>query len=295
MKTRIFLHGFNLALCGLAVAAFVACGDDSDGGGGAGGTGGAGSTTTTGTADPSTTTTGATDPSTTTTTAATTTASTGGNDVSVPEDLESIDDMEDGDGTLDQLGGRVGYWYSYNDGTGTQTPAVSTEDAPVDFTPEDITPPRGQSTKAVHTKGSGFTGYGAGVGFDLSSAETGKQAYDASAYKGIVFWAKLGSAGAAASMSFTISDKTSDPAGGICDEAAAEDAEDKCFDHWAYTVQIGADWAPVVIPFEDLARGGWGAEPTATGLDLAGVYSIQFQFASGADFDVWIDDISFFK
>src|SRR5687768_14162711 len=34
-----------------------------------------------------------------------------------------IDDMEDGDSSIPEADGRVGAWYSYNDGTGMQTPA----------------------------------------------------------------------------------------------------------------------------------------------------------------------------
>src|SRR5262245_52042672 len=36
--------------------------------------------------------------------------------------VDLIDDMEDGDGQILQTMGRIGSWFSYNDGTGTQTP-----------------------------------------------------------------------------------------------------------------------------------------------------------------------------
>ncbi|WP_437807507.1 hypothetical protein [Sorangium sp. So ce1078] len=291
MKNRIFLHGLNLAIVGVAVAAFAACGDDDGGGsGGAGGTGGAGSASSTTT---SSATTGSGTPASSSTgdaAATSTSAGTGGSDVVVPENLESVDDMEDGDNAIDDAGGRLGYWYSFNDGTGTQTPAVSTEEAPVEFLPEALTPAREQSTKAVHTSGSGFTMWGAGVGFDFSSAETGKEAYDASAYTGLVFWAKLGNADAVKSVKVMISDRSTTPEGGICvegDEAA------QCHDNWAKTVTLSDEWQAFVIPFEDLKQGGWGAPPATETIDTAAIYSLQFQTDKGTEFDYYIDDISF--
>ncbi|WP_437924147.1 hypothetical protein WMF37_34595 [Sorangium sp. So ce291] len=219
----------------------------------------------------------------------------GGGGLAVPTDVELIDDMEDGDGAIGEAGGRAGYWHSYNDGTGTQTPPAYPEDMPAEFTPEVLTPPRGQSTMAVHTFGSGFTEWGAGVRFALNRPDTVPLAYEASAYTGIVFWAKLGDAGAVTTMRVDISDKGSEPAGGICDESAVEGDANRCFDHWYYTARLDTEWAPVVIPFEELAREGWGAEPTAQAIDVAGLYAIGFRFAKGEEFDVYIDDIGFYK
>jgi hypothetical protein len=221
-------------------------------------------------------------------------AGAGGGEVVVPTDIELIDDMEDGDSAIDEAGGRVGYWYSFNDGTGTQTPPVYTEDNPVGFIPEALTEPRGESTMAMHTFGSGFTAWGAGVGFALNGPDGGLSAYDASAYTGIVFWAKLGDPGAAATMKIAIPDKLSDPAGGICDESG-EDTANPCFDDWLSTTRLGTDWTPVVIPFEALSRGGEGAEPTAETIDLTGLFAVEFGFSEGEDFDVYIDDIGFYK
>ncbi|WP_437897872.1 hypothetical protein [Sorangium sp. So ce124] len=220
-------------------------------------------------------------------------AGAGGGEVVVPTDVELIDDMEDGDSAIDEAGGRVGYWYSFNDGTGTQTPPVYSEENPVGFIPETLAEPRGESTMAMHTFGSGFTDWGAGFGFALNGPDGGRLAYDASAYSGIVFWAKLGDAGAATTMKVNITDKTSDPAGGICDESG-EDVANPCFDDWSTTTHLGAEWAPVVIPFEEFARGGEGAEPSAEAIDLTGLFAIEFGFTQGEDFDVYIDDVGFY-
>ncbi|WP_437807529.1 hypothetical protein [Sorangium sp. So ce1078] len=84
----------------------------------------------------------------------------------------------------------------------------------VGFIPEALTPPRGQSTMAMHTFESGFTEWGAGVRFALNRPDMVVLAYDASAYTGIVFWAKLGDAGAATAMKVSISDTVSEPRAG---------------------------------------------------------------------------------
>ncbi|WP_437750984.1 hypothetical protein [Sorangium sp. So ce1389] len=229
------------------------------------------------------------------TTGGTAGAGAGGDEGSVPEDVDLIDDMEDGDNAIDEASGRVGYWYSYNDGTGTQTPPDSSEVPPVGFVPEALTPPRGQSTMAVHTFGSGFTEWGAGVGFALNGPDMGLFPYDASAYTGIVFWARLGDAGAATAVKVNISDKSSEPAGGICDESAGEGEPNRCFDHWSYIAPLGTEWALIVIPFAELTRAGSGAEPTAQAVDVAGLYTIDFGFAQGEEFDVFIDDVGFYR
>ncbi|WP_438034916.1 hypothetical protein [Sorangium sp. So ce204] len=221
-------------------------------------------------------------------------AGAGGGEVVVPADVELIDDMEDGDSAIDEAAGRVGYWYSFNDGTGTQTPPIYSDENPAGFIPEALAEPRGESTMAMHTFGSGFTEWGAGFGFALNGPDGGLLAYDASAYSGIVFWAKLGDADAATTMKVNITDKTSDPAGGICDESG-EDVANPCFDDWSSTARLGTAWAPVVISFEQFARGGGDAEPTGAGIDLTGLFAIEFGFTEGQDFDVYIDDVGFYR
>ncbi|WP_437967947.1 hypothetical protein WMF04_01010 [Sorangium sp. So ce260] len=221
-------------------------------------------------------------------------AGAGGGEAVVPTDIELIDDLEDGDSAIQEAGGRVGHWYSYNDGTGTQTPPVYSEAMPVGFIPEALSPPRGQSTMAVHTFGSGFTEWGAGVGFALNGPDMGLLAYDASAYTGIVFWARLGDASATTTMKVNVSDKVSEPAGGICDESG-EDEDRKCFDHWHHMALLGTEWAQIVIPFDALTREGTGAEPDAPAVDRAGLYVIEFRFAQDEDFDVYIDDVGFYR
>ncbi|XXX73197.1 CIA30 family protein [Sorangium sp. So ce134] len=285
MKTRIFLHGLNLAVCGLAVAAFAACGDDGDGGAG-GGT----SSATSGTVSPSTTSTGTTDPTTSsssTSASASSSATTGAG--GGPQTLEIIDDMEDEDNAIRASGGRIGYWYTFNDGTegATQNPPPDPEGTgETPFTMSAIEPARGQSAYAARSWGSGFEGWGVGFGFDLNSPEGTKTPYDASAYTGITFWAKVG-AGSSTAATVMISDPSTDPAGGSC--------TDEC-DNWQKSLAgISEEWQQFTIPFADLKQGGWGTPATTDQIDATKLYSIQFQVSEAATFDIYIDDLAFYN
>src|SRR5262249_25593922 len=99
-----------------------------------------------------------------------------------------IDNMEDGDASILMQGGRVGVWYTFNDMTvgGVQVPPAG-----ANFIP-DLIPGGGQngSTRAAHTTGSGFTTWGAGMGFDLNNNGMTKLPYNAGAFTGISFWGK---------------------------------------------------------------------------------------------------------
>ncbi|WP_437323518.1 hypothetical protein [Sorangium sp. So ce381] len=276
-------------MCGLAVAAFAACGGDDDGGGsgGAGGAGSAGSTTSSGSVDPSTTTaasTGTTDP-TTTSTAASTSASTGSG--AGPQTIEMIDDMEDNDNAILAKGGRVGYWYTFNDATegATQTPPPDPEGTGEEpFTMTALEPARSQSTYAARSWGEGFETWGAGFGFDLNSPEGVKAAYDASAYTGITFWAKLGP-GSGTSVTVLISDPGTDPTGGSCSEC----------DAWQKSLAVTEEWQQFTIPFADLKQGGWGDPAGTDQIDATKLYAIQFQIGIAPKFDLYIDDLGFYN
>lgn len=280
MKTTILLRGLNLAIVGLAVAAFAACGDDGDGG-----SGGAGATS--GTVDPSTSTTGTTDPTTTTTTTASTTSATTGTGGG-PQTIEMIDDMEDKDNAILPEGGRLGYWYTFNDGTegATQNPPPDpdgTGETP--FTMTALDPARGQSTYAARSWGSDFEDWGIGFGFDLNSVEGAKAVYDASAYAGITFWAKLGP-GSGTGAVVLISDPGTDPVGGAC--------SDLC-DPWKKDLAVTEEWQQFTIPFADMKQGGWGDPAGTAQIDATKLYSIQFQITDAASFDVYIDDLAFYN
>ena len=201
-----------------------------------------------------------------------------------PNDV--IGTFEDGLGGVNQdAPGRGGGFYAYNDGTGTQTPAPDTGEAP-----NATAVSRCGSTFAMCSNGKGFTTWGAGIGTDMGVASgDSKSPYDASQYKGIAFWAKI-EPGSLSNMRIKLPDKSTAPEGGICDENA-EGESTYCFDDWGSDVTLEEQWKPYTILFSDLAQEGWGM--VSSGFDPSTLYSLQFQVSdtTGAEFSFCIDDL----
>ena len=194
-----------------------------------------------------------------------------------------IDDMEHTDGSILSNCNRVGFWFTFNDATAnaTQTPAQG-----ANFLPSLIpSGGRGSSMHAAHTSGSGFTVWGAGMGFDLNDqgGTSTKQVYDASNFTGFTFWVMAG-AGGATSVRFNVPTKATDPLGGLCSPSS------KCNDHFGTTVQLTTSWTQVTIKFSSLQQLGWGTVATFQASQL---YGVEFQFDPNKTFDLWVDDISF--
>ncbi|WP_146158409.1 carbohydrate binding domain-containing protein [Enhygromyxa salina] len=203
---------------------------------------------------------------------------TGDGDGDIPI-ADMIDNFEDGDGALIPNNGRQGYWYSFNDESdgSTQTPAA------------DMVLPEsggaGGTSMAMHTTGSGFAVWGAGIGVDLNNMgdpEGGdgiKMIYDASGYTGIVVTAKgNGQVRGVVQIEATIPPGE----GGTC-------ALD-CDPHGKILV-LSSEWQQFTLPFDQLAQEGWG---TPAAWDATTVVGLQFKVAANANFDFWVDEIGFF-
>jgi hypothetical protein len=192
-----------------------------------------------------------------------------------------IDDMETGSGHVqDPQGCRNGYWFTYNDGGGTQTPAMTATFAPIATMPA-----RAGSLYAAHTNGMGFPVY-AGVGVSLNNPNnTIRGTYDASAYSGVSFWAR-----GSGQIAFEIPNKDTDPNGQIC--ATAD--RGLCNDHFATVppIALNAAWTFYSIPFSSLRQQGYGYVPPG-GFDRRTIYALEWQVSGAAAFDIWIDDLSF--
>jgi hypothetical protein len=205
---------------------------------------------------------------------------------------DPIDTMTNNTGSILTTGGRTGAWYTYNDGTGTQTPVTS---AMMPFVKTMITDaPAGlSSTFAAETFGSGFGTWGAGMGFDFNNMSGTKSAYDASKYTGITFWAKAGPKGDATgqSMRFSILDVNTAPEGGKCDPAAT--MGNQCNDAFGTGVTLTSAWQQFTFSWGQLAQEGWGKNPGVTALAKNALYSVHFQLAKDAKFDVWVSYIAF--
>jgi hypothetical protein len=183
--------------------------------------------------------------------------------------------MEDGDSTISPGGGRISYWYAFNDGTaaGMQTPASG-----ADFTMSSISGGRGSSTQAAHTSGSGFADF-AGMGFGLLDASGKDCPYNAGSYTGIRFWAR---GNVAVRVGVQMPDTVPADQGGTCSSM--------CFDTHGAVVNLTNDWQSFEFEWSELTQQNFGAVVT---FDAARILAIQFQTESGNNFDFWIDDIEF--
>lgn len=193
----------------------------------------------------------------------------------------SIDDFEDGDGTIQALGSRKGYWYTFNDMTSVQVPTSS---ATVPFAPVAGGYPT-TSKFTAKTSGPAFTIWGAGIGFHFNEVASAPCAYNATAYSGIKFWAKSTAPFKAMVQIPATTAKTL-----ATDDAACAAM---CNDHFFLAVPITAAWTQYTIDFAaaTFKQEGWGSPATFDKTKLLGV---QFQVAKNVAFDFSIDEVAFY-
>lgn len=208
----------------------------------------------------------------------------------------ALDDLEDQDGLLLRNAGRNGGWWT----AGDETPGSSIVPELSDFTglpatPEAIPGGRCGSQFAMRVTGQGFNDWGALLGISLGygtrpNGEEGGVPYDATGIQGVGFWARIGDT-STNQVRFALSDKTSEPDGGLCVENGGEGKE--CYDTFGvYLTQLDTTWRHYRVPFSGLSQENFGYPADA--LDTSTLYTVQFNFDSGAIFDLWVDDLYFF-
>lgn len=194
----------------------------------------------------------------------------------------AIDDLEDGDNVITTAGSRIGYWYTFNDGTAVQDP-----DPKVLFKPK-----AGGSTAspkfAATTSGPIFTKYGAGMGFDFNNTSSKSCPYDASAYSGITFWAK-GNTGNMAGMMLKAMIKIPATTPVSADSGACPSTS-MCEDHFNIKAALTTTWTKFSMPFATIKQDNFGAPAT---FDKAHILAVQFQVPQNVKFDFSVDDIAF--
>jgi len=210
-----------------------------------------------------------------------------------------IDDMEDGTSDICKLGGRQGNWYTVGDGTSSMLdPAGGSS-----FTPTMIDGGRGTSHYAARLTGSGFTGWGALMGFPLDTVGLDNEPYDARNADGIDFWMK---SNVAVFVSFQIPATTSvSNGGGACVDSATVWNCNNIFGYFIPTPSSD-EWVDYHVPFAALHQGTKqdANQNTIGGTAIwtpSSIIDIQFTSAAGsqaqtpgAAFETWVDDIRFY-
>jgi hypothetical protein len=200
-----------------------------------------------------------------------------------PFDKKVIDDLDDGNDQLPMVDGRRGFWYVYHDTTvgGVQTPPDT------DFNPTAMG--ASGSAYAARTTGSGFTEWGAGMGFDINVGPENnalKGTFDAGAYTGISFQAK-------GSVPIRVLVQTAgvlpEAQGGTCVPGTTPGTE--CEDAHGKDIALTTAWKEYQVPFAGLTQAGWGK---VVSFDKKKLTAVFFQVNPNVSFDVWIDEVKLY-
>jgi len=188
-----------------------------------------------------------------------------------------VDDAEDDNNQVLVRAGRGGYWYTFVDKAGsTITPPSQ---SPFMMSPGGARGSQYASRMMGKMSASGQPLF-AGMGLSFTDP---KAAYDASAYSGVLFYAKVGAG--SASVRLKVPDGNTDPAGKVCSE---------CFNDFGADLTLTGEWQKYVVPFASMKQmDGWGA-PHPAALDKSKLFGLQWQVTQpGANYDVWVDGVQF--
>jgi hypothetical protein len=132
--------------------------------------------------------------------------------------------------------------------------------------------------------GSGFTDFGALMGFALNAQPTGDVMYDARGASGITFSMK---SNVAVSVSFPTVETNSPSQGGQCSETGGN----ICNIRFAFPITApGPDWVEYQVPFSALSQNDGSAT-----WDPSHLLNIDFAPRRDTAFDVWVDDVRFYN
>lgn len=201
-----------------------------------------------------------------------------------------IDDMEDGNGLVAVTAGRNGSWWVSTDGTATGSVTPPADAAPI---PERILGGRCQSSHAIRVTGQGFTNWGAvlSAGMGYSATEAKSVPIDASAFTGVMFWARVGEQNGSA-IRFQIQDNQTRPEGELC-ASSSSGSTDGCYNGFGTAVvPINTEWNLYKMRFAAMTQRDFGYR--ADQLNAAAIYDIEWNLDANAVFDLWIDDVWFF-
>ena len=203
-----------------------------------------------------------------------------------------IDDMEDGDPSIFMVNGRRGAWWAAGDDTASATMTPPRDNlAP----PEAINGGRCGSARAIRVTGQGFLEWGSLLGVDMhygvrTDGSDGNLPYDASAYTGVEFWARIGDT-STDRVRFAVSDVNNEPYGGVCTDN--DQLNEQCYDTFGtYLNGLSPEWRHYRVAFTSLTQRQFGYPASAAATQA--LFSVQFNFDPSSIFDFWVDDLAFY-
>jgi hypothetical protein len=142
-----------------------------------------------------------------------------------------------------------------------------------------------ESKGVMHAQSEGFPRY-SGIGFGLRWTETNGEHcyYDASYYDGISFWIR-----GTSNVRIALQNPSVRPVaeGGTCP------ADATCYDSHGFDVAVTEEWTQHNLSFDVMQQLGWGTKVGA--FKPEELFTVEFQFTPGVAYDIWLDDLSFFK
>jgi hypothetical protein len=197
-----------------------------------------------------------------------------------------IDDMEDGDPNLAEVGDRNGNWWLATDMTGGTITPPGDQLAP----PERISGGRCGSKYAMRVTGEGFQEWGATlVGSLRVTADVAP--IDASAYRGVMMWARAGESNTS-SIRVQFQDRNTYPQGGVCDPDPS--TPNGCFNGYGSALSpVSTEWRLYKFDFARMGQREFGR--IGDGLDPSELYAIEIGVVQDTVFDFWVDDLWFYE
>jgi endoglucanase len=191
-----------------------------------------------------------------------------------------IDDGEDGNNQNLPNDNRGGYWYTFKDkGTTTVEPTAGEEGGTFAMS-------EGGHDSQYAARYHGTIGTGSVVfsGMGMNFVDP-KDAYDASKYAGVSFWAKKGSAESTGKVRLKVPDSNTDPQGGVCTE---------CFNDFGANMVLTTEWKQFSFKWSQMKQlPDWGA-PHKPHITQSKIYGLQFQVnIPRSTYDIYIDDVKF--
>jgi len=190
-----------------------------------------------------------------------------------------IDDLEDGNGAIEEEDGRIGEWFVFNDGTGDQTPSPDGPVLPEEGGGAD------ESEFGMRTLGNGFSDFGATLGVLLHDNDAENPCpYDAGAYAGISFKARFNNPDTETVIRMQVNTlaTTETEFGGECTSG--------CGDHHGILFTLTDVYDTFEFEWDELEQIGFADEQA---FDEGEILSIGFSVEG--DFDFSIDDLSFLE
>jgi hypothetical protein len=158
-------------------------------------------------------------------------------------------------------------------------------------------PGRGGSGYALHATAQDFTYWGAGMGVGLATDGGQECLHDLSAYAGVSLWVRghvepTSESGVdrdegVVRLMFVEADVTPQEEGGGCKGDAGG-----CWDSHRVRFEPNACWQLVSFDFSEFEQDGWGQDGGE--LDLDELFRMNIEVAAYNDWELWIDDISFY-